>query len=139
MNPRIAGWIGSALTLLGGVFALLSPEQALPWLGFRAVEPLAWTLGEVRATYGALFVVLGAFGVHAALDPPARRSRLIMIGGLWWSVAAGRALGAWIDGSPGMFAWIYLACEVALGGLFVVAATASDRTPSPSITNPAPV
>lgn len=137
MNARVLALIGGVVTLVGGLAGLFGPEQALPWIGFRAVEPIAWSLGEVRATYGGLFVVIGVYGLLAALDPVAHRGRLLMIGLMWWGVAGGRALGASLDGNPGVLVWGYLVGETLLGGLFV-AASATAQTSLAASTGVAP-
>lgn len=126
MDKRVIGWVAAVVTLLGGVGALLMPEQLLPLIGFRVADPVAWSLGEVRATYGGLFVVLGGYAVAAMLDPAANRGRLVMLGLAWWGIAAGRTLGIVWDGGPGMFGWAYLAFELLLGASFVFAGAAGD-------------
>lgn len=137
MNARLLALIGGVVTLAGGLAGLFGPEQALPWIGFEkmASNP-AWSIGEVRATYGGLFIVIGVYGLLSALDPVVHRGRLLMIGLMWWGVAGGRALGASLDGNPGVLVWGYLAFETLLGGLFV-AASATAQTSLEASTNAA--
>lgn len=131
MSARGLALVAAVVTLLGGVFALFNAPQALPWIGFQALPNRdAWAYGEIRATYGGLFVVLGVYGILAALDPPANRARLVMLGLCWWGIAAGRLVGITVDGSPGGFGWGYLAFETTLGALYVAAATTANGTPA---------
>ena len=121
-----ARWLAVAvggLTLVLGLLALLYPERMLGWLGFAILSPTnaAAGLGEIRATYGGLFAVIGVVTLLAALDPPMHRDRLLLVALLWFGVAGGRLLGLMVDGNPGLFGWIYLAVETALGGAMLVA------------------
>lgn len=122
-NARLLAAAVGGLTLVLGLLGLLYPDRMLGWLGFAILSPsdAAGGLGEIRATYGGLFVVLGALTLLAALDPPMHRDRLLLVALLWLGVAGGRFLGVVVDGNPGLFGWIYLAVEVVMGGALIAA------------------
>jgi hypothetical protein len=89
----------------------------LDFVGFAPAMPTAPALayGEARAVYGGLFAVLGAFTLWGAIDPPGKRSALLMAGLLWLGLCAGRLLGVSIDGNPGIVGWIGVLWEAAFG------------------------
>src|SRR5579885_1767573 len=74
MNSRL--WIAAAgiVILLFGLAGLLAPQRVLGVLGLATLNAstAAATLGEVRATYGGLFTVMGAYALFAAVNPAAR-------------------------------------------------------------------
>ena len=95
MNPRpVAGALG-AVTLLMGLAGLFTPDRAMAFVGFAASTEANRVLAlcEARAVYGGLFTVLGAFTLWGAIDPPGKRSALLMAGLLWLGLCAGRCLG----------------------------------------------
>jgi hypothetical protein len=101
----------------------------------------AATLGEVRATYGGVFMVMGLFTALAAINPVANRGRILFVGLLWLGAFAARVFGASVDGSPGLVGWLSAAFELTVGlVLVVVSQTASDAAavsrvpPSPAPT-----
>jgi hypothetical protein len=124
MNSRL--WIAAAgiVILLFGIGGLLAPQRVLGVLGLATLNAstAAATLGEVRATYGGLFTVMGAYVLFAALNPAARRESILVLGLLWLGAAAGRAFGASVDGNPGLFGWLSLGVEVVIGGVLALAA-----------------
>ena len=124
MNPRIATAVIGVITVILGVVGLVYPgfvmERAL---GF-AVDPSFtenFVRGEVRAVYGGLFTALGVYTVMAAMDPYVQRGRILFLGVLWLSLAAGRIFGIIADGGPGLQGWGTLVFELALGGVLVAA------------------
>jgi|SRR5579884_645366 hypothetical protein len=124
MNSRL--WIAAAgiAVLLFGLAGLLAPQRVLGVLGLATLNAstAAATLGEVRATYGGLFTVMGAYALFAAVNPGARRESILLLGLLWLGAAAGRAFGVSVDGNPGVFGWLSLGVEVVIGGVLVLAA-----------------
>jgi len=124
MTPRTTAIVVAFVILLLGVAGLVYPERVLGLLGFAVQNPAhaAAAMGEVRATYGGLFLVMGLAALVGALDPMAYRGALRLIGLLWLGACAGRLLGVYLDGNPGLAGWGAVAFELLLGGALVVAA-----------------
>jgi hypothetical protein len=124
MNPRVTTLVvGSVITLLGAA-GLLYPERVLGLVGFGApaASRVAAAYGEVRATYGGLFLVMGVATLLAGLDPPRHRARLVLVGLLWLGAGGGRLFGVYVDGNPGLPAWLALVFEAVIGGALLLAA-----------------
>src|SRR2546426_6134626 len=134
MSPRLMTAAAGVATLLLGLAALAYPERMMAFVGFAVLNPAhaAAVLGEMRGTYGGLFVVLGILTLQAALDPGAHRGRLVRLGFLWLGACAGRALGVYLDGNPGLFGWLALGIDAVLAILLVLAARAPAPTPVPA-------
>jgi drug/metabolite transporter superfamily protein YnfA len=128
MTPRATAIVVAFVILLLGVAGLIYPERVLGLLGFAVQNPAhaAAAMGEVRATYGGLFVVMGLAALLAAFDPVTNRGRLRLIGLLWLGACSGRLLGVYLDGNPGLPGWGAVAFELMIGGALVVAA---ERAP----------
>jgi hypothetical protein len=130
VNPRIVAGTLGAITLLMGLGGLVTPDRVMAFVGFapstEANRVIA--LGEVRAVYGGLFTVLGAFTLWGAIDPAGKRSALLMAGLLWLGLCAGRSIGISVDGNPGVLGWIAVLWEAAFGAGLVWSALA--RIPS---------
>jgi hypothetical protein len=126
MNPRVVAGVLGAITLVMGLGGLASPERTLAFVGFAPLVPTepALAYGEARAAYGGLFAVLGAFTLWGAIDPPGKRSSLLMAGCLWLGLCLGRSIGISIDGNPGLWGWIAVVCEGAFGTALVWSALA---------------
>jgi hypothetical protein len=126
MTPRIVAGTLGAITLLMGLYGVVSPANVLDVVGFAPQNPTepALAYGEARAVYGGLFTVLGAFTLWGAIDPPGKRAALLMAGLLWLGLFFGRAIGASIDGNPGPIGWLGLAWEAAFGTALVWSALA---------------
>jgi len=123
MNPRVVAIIAGVITTALGLAGLLYPDRVMGLLGFAILNSAntAAVMGEVRATYGGLFVVLGVYTFLSAMDPAAQRSRLLFIGLLWLGACAGRLLGVNINGNPGLPGWVAVALELVVGGALVAA------------------
>ncbi len=121
MSPRVVTIVVGLVILLLGVFGLIYPERTLAWLGLVYANPshMAATLGEIRATYGGLFTVMGVYTLFAAVDPPAHRARLLFIGLLWLGMCTGRLFGVYVDGNPGLPGWVAASFELAVGAALV--------------------
>jgi len=135
MNPRVvAGTLGAITTVLGLV-ALASPERTMAFVGFAPLTPTQPVLAlcETRAVYGGLFTVLGVFTLWGAIDPPGKRSALLMASMLWLGLCGGRAIGISIDGSPGLAGWFGLVWEAVFGLGLLWAALARLPSASPEI------
>ena len=124
MTPRTTAIVVAFVILLLGVIGLIYPERVLGVLGFAIQNPLhtAAAMGEVRATYGGLFLVMGLAALLGALDPVAHRGLLRLIGLLWLGACAGRLLGVYLDGNPGLPGWGAAGFELLVGGALLVAA-----------------
>ncbi|TMA66104.1 MAG: DUF4345 domain-containing protein [Deltaproteobacteria bacterium] len=68
------------------------------------------------------FLVMGLAALLGALDPVARRGPLRLIGLLWLGACAGRLLGVYLDGNPGLPGWGAVGFELLVGAALVVAA-----------------
>ena len=145
MNPRVVAILAGVITTALGLAGLLYPDRVMGILGFAILNSAntAAVMGEVRATYGGLFVVLGVYTLLTAMDPAAQRSRLTFIGLLWLGACAGRLLGVNLNGNPGLPGWAAVVLELLVGGALVAAsliarpAEASLPGPTPA-TTPAP-
>jgi len=141
MNPRVIAIVTGIVTLALGLAGLLYPDRAMGLLGYAVLSAsrAPAVLGEVRATYGGLFVVMGAYTLLTAMDPAAHRGRLLFIGLLWWGACAGRLVGVYVDGNPGVPGWVAASFEFVMGGALVFASLgrSAARAPAPQV-SPAP-
>jgi len=140
MNPKVlAGFVG-VVTLVLGLVGLFYPEQTMHIVGYGYTNPenRPGTLGEVRAVYGGLMVVLGAFTLLAATDPTRHQGRLLLIGLLWIGTASGRLVGLFFDGNPGIVGWLSVVTEVIGGGALLLASQARDPADE-TVAAPTPV
>ena len=133
MNPRVTAIVAGLIMVAFGMAGLVYPERVLGLLGFTIFNAshAAAAYGEVRATYGGLFIVMGIFTIMAGMDPAANRSRLLFVGLLWLGACAGRVFGVFVDGNPGLFGWLAVAFELAVGGALCLA---SQAAPDPVVT-----
>ncbi|MGH3054504.1 MAG: DUF4345 domain-containing protein [Gaiellaceae bacterium] len=140
MNPRVVAIITGVITTVLGVAGLLYPDRVMGMLGFAILNSAnaAAVMGEVRATYGGLFVVLGVYTLLTSMDPAAHRSRLMFIGLLWLGACAGRLLGVNVTGNPGLPGWLAVALELLVGGA-LVAASLTARPAAAAASRPAQV
>ena len=144
MNPRVVALITGVITTALGLAGLLYPDRVMGVLGFAILNTAnaAAVMGEIRATYGGIFVVLGVYTLLSSMDPAAHRSRLMFIGLLWLGACAGRLLGVDINGNPGLPGWLAGAFELLMGGALLAASLtarpAAVATPR-SIPAPQPV
>src|SRR5262249_27726346 len=131
MNPRITTGVVGTLILICGLAGLIAPEQVMTHvLGF-SVDPSHSQNAvhvEVRATYGGLFVVMGVYALLSVADPVANRGRLMFIGLLWLGACAGRLVGVYVDGDPGLPGWLGVAFELVMGGALVIASFLKPTT-----------
>ena len=134
MNPRILTLVVGVVTFVLGLTGLLMPQLVMDSMVGFAVNPafpVNRVIGEVRATYGGVFTVLGAVTLLAALDPASQRARITLIGLLWLGVCGGRLVGVVYDGNPGAMGLGFAGFELAMGGALLLAAlTASSATPT---------
>jgi hypothetical protein len=140
MNPSVLAAIPGVLSILLGSAALAIPQVVLNTLGFVVANQTtpAGAIGEIRGTFGGLFVVLGIATLQAAFRPFVHKSRLWFVAFLWLGVAAGRALSISLDGDPGLFGWGSLAFEAIMALLLFLAAAMAVPEVDPA-TTPVPV
>ena len=127
MNARVAAIAVGLITLALALAGLVYPERVMGLLGFT-VQNAAHTaavLGEVRATYGGIFLVLGVATLVAAANPSANRGRLAFLGLVWLGALAARLFGVSVDGNPGLPGWMSATFEAAMGGTLLAAAQAA--------------
>lgn len=106
-------YLASAVTLILGLLSLLNPLLAVRLLGLEVVEPRG--LSEIRATYGALFVVMAGVMFWAVPNRPKAASWLRFAGVLWLGAAAGRLLSIAIDAVVTPLNLVALAVELVVG------------------------
>jgi hypothetical protein len=137
MSARALSVATGAIILCLGLAGLFYPERVMAVLGFTVLNAAhgAAALGEVRATYGGLFAVMGGLVLLAAVNPAVNRGRLLGIGLLWLGACAGRLFGVVADGNPGVFGWLSVAFEGAMGTALVLAA---QRAGAPDVAVVAP-
>jgi hypothetical protein len=126
VSPRIATAIVGVLTVVLGLAGLVYPERVIGLLGFAVqnASHAAAALGEIRATYGGIFLALGIFTLMAAPSPWAQRGRLVCLACVWLGACAARLFGVWVDGNPGVFGWLSALFEIAMGGTLLFASQA---------------
>jgi len=139
VNPRVTAVVVGLVIVILGAAGLFYPERVMMGLlGFAVPNPslAAGAHGEVRAIYGGLFLVMGAYTVLAAMDPAANRGRLLFVGLLWLGACAARLFGVYADGNPGVPGWLSVVFELAMGGALVAAAQTAT-TPATQFQSPA--
>jgi len=142
MNPRIITMVVGVVTFVLGLLGLLMPQLVMDRLVGFAVNPAFpanGVIGEVRATYGGLFTVLGAVTLLAALDPASHRARITLIGLLWLGVCGGRLLGVSLDGNPGPMGFVAAAIELVMGGALLLAALTAPSATATAAPFPPPL
>jgi hypothetical protein len=135
MNSRTITAIIGAVTVLFGIGGLVSPEMVMQRVVGFAVDPSFsenFVRGEVRAVYGGLFTVMGAYTLQAAADPHSHRSRILFIALLWLGLCAGRLVSVAVDGDPGGWGWMSVAFELVVGGLLATAALTARSAEPPA-------
>ena len=136
MSARAITLTTGIIILLMGLGALFYPQRVMGMLGFMIVNAsdAAAVLGEVRATYGGIFTVMGIAVLLAATSPAVHRGRLVAIGLLWLGACGGRLFGVTVDGNPGVFGWLAVVFEAVMGSALLLAA---QRAGSEALSEPA--
>lgn len=109
----ILGTLGALGTIGMGLFGLLAPARCAAFVGLQAANKTGFA--EFRATYGGVFVAVGAFPIFSDA-PDAWR----MAAAVWFGAAAGRIVSLAADGGyrePKNFAAV--AFESAFGALLL--------------------
>jgi hypothetical protein len=132
LSPSIATAIVAAVTVLLGLLGLFYPESVMNLLGF-AIAPtrsLAGVHGEVRATFGGIFTIAGAYLAWTALDPGRNRQVIFFASLLWLGACGGRLFAVFVDGNPGFFGWFSIVFEGTMGGLLIYASQGAATMPA---------
>ena len=101
----MANWIeravlgGTAVIFLGfGLFSYYNPEGLMALAEIDLESPSAFI--EIRAIYGGMNFGLGALLLFSAWKEKCVRLGLLSSSVILGSIALGRILGLWVDGSP---------------------------------------
>ncbi len=126
-------YLATVVTLLFGVISLVNPFFMARVLGLTFTEPRG--VSELRATYGALFTVMGAVMLWALLTRHRSAGWLRFAGLLWLGAAGGRLVSMVVDGVPTLYNFLVLALELliglgALSGSFAGRKVARKQEPS---------
>jgi hypothetical protein len=125
MNPGGVTIAVGLLTLVLGCIGLVDPRMVMGFVGLSAAASYeAAVLGETRALYGGLFIVLGIYTFLSGLHPAVHRGRLVFIGLLWLGMSAARLFSVSVDGSPGLKGWGSMVMELLIGATLLFAAWA---------------
>ena len=108
--------ITAALLTVGfGLLGLLMPRRAARFVGLRAVLPAGQS--EFRATFGGLFVALGAVPLLSG-EPIA----YAVTGAAWIATGLGRVVSIMLDGVATPKNWSGVGMEAAMGAACLVGA-----------------
>ncbi len=131
MNPRVTTIVVGLIILGLGLFGLVKPLAVLGMIGlsFLNATDAPGALGEIRATYGGIFTVMGIYTLISAMDPALHRGRLLFIGLLWLGACAGRLFGVYVDGNPGLMWWGAAVFELLVGGTLVLVSQSTPAQP----------
>ena len=131
MNARAVTIVIGLVMLAFGVASLLDPGRVMALAGFPILNPsqAAAALGEIRAVYGGVPVVMGLWTIMAGISPRRYRASILFVGLLWLGSPAARLLSAYLDGNPGLPGWVAVAVESIIG-LALVACWRGTRQPA---------
>ncbi len=134
MNARVTIGVVGAVTVLLGVVGLFRPEWVLSLVGYAVASDAPATLvrGEVRAVYGGLMIAAGILTLLAAPAPRANQGRLLLVSLLFLGAGGGRLFGAFVDGNPGLFGWLFVVFELGFGGALLYASQFAPETSVPT-------
>lgn len=118
-------YLAAGLTLALGLLGLLNPHLTASLVGLEVAQPHG--LSEVRATYGALFVVLGGLMLWAVPTRPRNAPLLRFSGLVWLAVALGRLLSIVIDGTITPPNLVLLAIELLIGAAALIGSFHTPR------------
>lgn len=130
MTPRTQlGYLAAILTLALGLVGFLGPIWMSELLGFRAAQLEPRGLSEIRATYGAMFTVMGAVMLWAIPTRPRGIPYLRFASFLWLGAGVGRFLSMIIDGVVTPMNFAGLALEVVVGVCALLASLENPNIP----------
>lgn len=117
-------YLAAAALVAFGLLALLNPLVAARLVGLEVVEPRG--LSEVRASYGAMILMLGGVMVWAVPTRPRSAPWMRLAGLLWTAATLGRAASVILDG---VWTPVNLLFLLASGIIAVAFVLASFQTP----------
>jgi Domain of unknown function (DUF4345) len=130
MTPRTQlGYLAAILTLALGLVGFLGPIWMAELLGFRAAQLEPRGLSEIRATYGGLFIVMGAVMLWAIPTRPRGTPYLRFASFLWLGASVGRLLSMIIDGVVTPMNFAGLGLEVVIGVCALLASLEHPNIP----------
>jgi hypothetical protein len=139
MTPRTQlGYLAAILTLALGLVGFLGPIWMAELLGFRAAQLEPRGLSEIRATYGGLFIVMGAVMLWAVPTRPRGVPYLRFASFLWLGAGLGRFLSMIIDGVVTPMNFGGLALEVVVGVCALLASLENPNVPKVVVTEETP-
>jgi Domain of unknown function (DUF4345) len=135
MTPRTQlGYLAAILTLALGLVGFLGPIWMSELLGFRAAQLEPRGLSEIRATYGAMFIVMGAVMLWAVPTRPRNAAYLRFASFLWLGAGLGRFLSMIIDGVVTPMNFAGLGIEVLIGVCALLASLENPKGPRAELT-----
>ena len=111
-NRTRLAYVSAAIVLVLALLAFLNPWLMVRVVGFELVEGRG--LSEMRATYGAFFIVMAGVLLWAIPNRPAGKPYLRFGGLLWLGAAVGRIASMIIDGALLPFNFAALAVELVI-------------------------
>jgi hypothetical protein len=125
---RQLAYVAAGVAIVCGLLGLLNPLLAVRLYGLEVAEPRG--ISQARATFGGLYLALGAMLLWAATprgDGSGLRAAALLVG----AVAAGRLLSIVIDGVVSPLNFLFLAFELAVCALSLLASAAARRQAAP--------
>lgn len=111
-------YVAAAITFTLGLLGLINPFFTARMLGLEVVDLRG--LSQMRATFGAMHLALGALILRGALPRPGARSYLRAAALLIGAVVAGRLVSIVADGAFTILNVAFLVSEsVAVGGVLL--------------------
>jgi hypothetical protein len=139
MTPRTQlGYLAAILTLAFGLVGFLGPIWMAELLGLNAARLLPRGLSEIRATYGAMFTVMGAVMLWSIPARPRGTPYLRFASFLWLGAGAGRFLSMIIDGVITPMNFVGLGVEVLIGLGALLASLENPNVPRVASTEETP-
>lgn len=117
-------YLAAAALVAFGLLALLNPLVAARLVGLEVVEPRG--LSEIRASYGAMVLMLGGVMVWAVPMRPRSAPWMRLAGLLWTAATLGRTASVILDG---VWTPVNLLFLLASGVIAVAFVLASFQTP----------
>lgn len=104
---------------LMGLVALATPDRVLAFFGTRALT--RDTRNEVRAVYGGFGLAIAGALCATFFLPSLRDGTLMTVTLALLGMAGGRLVAVVVDGSPGVFPWLFFGVEIALAAALLAA------------------
>lgn len=113
-------WLNSAFFVVYGLAFVFAPE-ALGRLVTDGAPATPSGMIDMRATYGGMTVAVGVIFGLCAKAPETQPLGLLGVAAVMLFMAAGRTFGIVYDGSPNAMMFVYLAVEIVVMALALVA------------------